>query len=386
MRVFKLYMRIIKKNLGILSVYLIAFATISIIMTFSSIKDNSNKEFVQSKSAIAFFDEDNSELSKDLKKNLEKVAEIKDIEDNKEKLQDALFFSQISSIVRIEKGFSQKLVNGKEAKVEVNTIPNTYSSTYVELAINNYMNTAQGYYKNTNLKEQELIVNINKDLDHSTLTELMEKEASTEVKGTVTYFNYLAYVLLAVIILGVGITMSTINDKLIKRRMLCSPLSYKRLNIELTLGHFALAITTLVLLLLFWFIPKMELLIQPIGKLLVVNAICITLAILSIGYLIGSVVKSKSAQNAAANVISLTVCFISGVFVPQEFLNEVVIKIANFTPVYWYIKANTMLQEISSFNFESLKPIYGFMAIELGFAITVWLVALVIGKNKRMSD
>lgn len=385
MKVFNLYMKIIKKNLGSIMVYLTVFATLSIIMTFSSIKD-SNNAFVQTKTNIAFFDQDNTIISQELKKNLEQVADIQDIQEDETVLKDALFFRKINAIVRIEKGFSDKLLHNETVTVEVNTIPNTYESTYVELAINNYIDTAKKYIQTTDMTQEELIQKVTSDLEKTTKTEFTKEEISSDVAGSYLFFNYLSYVLLAVIILGIGVTMSVLNDKMIKRRMLCAPISYRRFNIELTLGHFVYAIGILLILLAFWFIPRMYLLAQPVGILLILNAICIILAIISMGFLIGTLIKGKEAQSAACNVISLGCSFMGGVFVPQEWLNPIVIKIANFTPIYWYVLANNKIKEITSFQQPEVKSILMYMGIELGFAITLWLIALVIAKNKRTSE
>jgi len=51
-------------------------------------------------------------------------------------------------------------------------------------------------------------------------------------------------------------------------------------------------------------------------------------------------------MSAAANVFSLGSCFISGVFVPQDLMSNTVLKIASFTPNYWFVKANNSISPI----------------------------------------
>jgi ABC-2 type transport system permease protein len=110
------------------------------------------------------------------------------------------------------------------------------------------------------------------------------------------------------------------------------------------------------------------------------------LAALSISFLIGNVIRSKNAMSAAANVFSLGTCFISGVFVPQAFLGKTVIRIASFTPNYWYVKSNNSIVNISNFSMENLAPIFLNMFIVAGFAVAVLTVTLVVIKQKRVSN
>lgn len=387
MKVFKVYMTIIKKNLPAIMIYFIVFATISVMMTLGTAKDNGNNTFQQSKIKVAFYDHDNTSLSQDIKKQIEKVADIEQIEENSDKVKDALFFRKINAVISIKEGFTKALLEQQDInKIEVNTIPNTYSSTYVEMAINNYLDTASDYIKHTDLTEGQLIEQVNQDIGKETKANLAIPEKSNSWELSIIYFNYISYVLFATVIIGIGSTMAVLNAKNIKRRMLCSPLSNKRLNFELVISHFVYSIVILFGFLAIGFIMSPALFTNPATILLVLNAICLLLAVISIAFFIGVLIKSKTAQSAAANVISLGTSFISGVFVPQEWLSDVVLKIANFTPVFWYVKANSTIREITTMDIASIKPILGYMAIEIGFAITFWLISLVISKRKRTSD
>lgn len=51
-----------------------------------------------------------------------------------------------------------------------------------------------------------------------------------------------------------------------------------------------------------------------------------------------------------SNVIALGMSFLSGVFVPIEFLGDGIIKIAHFLPAYWYIMGARL---IDSGNYQS---------------------------------
>jgi ABC-2 type transport system permease protein len=122
------------------------------------------------------------------------------------------------------------------------------------------------------------------------------------------------------------------------------------------------------------------------GLLLCINALVFTIAALSISYLVGLLLKSRDAQRAIANVLALGFSFISGVFVPQEFLSDKALTIASFTPTYWYVKANNVIGTLSSFSFNNLSDVFIYMLIELGFAMAIFSVALVVSKQKRVTN
>ncbi len=64
-------------------------------------------------------------------------------------------------------------------------------------------------------------------------------------------------------------------------------------------------------------------------------------AALGIVFLIGQVMKKAETVSMVSNVIALGMSFLSGVFVPIEFLGDGIIKAADFLPAYWYITGST---------------------------------------------
>ena len=60
--------------------------------------------------------------------------------------------------------------------------------------------------------------------------------------------------------------------------------------------------------------------------------------------------------------------------------------VASFNPTYWYVKANNAIGKLSGFTFGNLSSISTYMLIELGFAIAVFSVALVVNKQMRITN
>jgi ABC-2 type transport system permease protein len=158
------------------------------------------------------------------------------------------------------------------------------------------------------------------------------------------------------------------------------------MNFQLILANLSYAVITWFVMIFMSFIMYGSYMFTAKGLLLLLNSFIFTFAALSISFLIGNSINSKGAMAAAANVVSLGSCFISGVFVPQAFLGKSVLRIASFTPNYWYVKTNNSIVNLVNFNMENLAPLFLNMLIVMGFAVAVLSVTLVVIKQKRISN
>jgi ABC-2 type transport system permease protein len=388
MQVFKVYFKVIQKNLNQIVIYIGIFLLFAVLLTNLSSNSN-NAGFSDTKSNIAFISNDkSSKLVDGLKDYLNKNTNIINIPDNTQKLQDALFFRQVDYIVKVPDGFTDGLLNGKDVQLQKTTVPGSTSSFYMDSLIDKYLNTARTYSDSIkNISQDQLVSNINKDLSQKTQVDVTNFNKQTSKDASCSYyFNYMAYSLFSVLILGVCSVMIVFNDTEIKSRNSCSPIKLRNMNLQLVLGNLSFALISWLILLIPGFIMYSSYMFTANGLLLLLNSLLFTVAALSISFLIGNVIKSRGAMSAAANVIALGSSFISGVFVPQMFLGKTVLTIASFTPTYWYVKSNNAIVDIVNFKLDNLMPVFLNMLIVLGFAVAVLAVTLVFTKQKRMSS
>jgi len=80
-------------------------------------------------------------------------------------------------------------------------------------------------------------------------------------------------------------------------------------------------------------------------------------------------------------VITLAASFLSGVFVPQEFLGAGLLRFAQFLPTYWYVRANNQIAEVTRLNLDG--PLLQSLAMQLAFGLAFLSLALAIAKNRR---
>ncbi|MCB2291319.1 ABC transporter permease [Clostridium sp. CS001] len=388
MPVFKVYFKIIKANKTQMFIFLGIFLAISLLYSLSATTKN-EENFSQTKTNVTFINlDENTALITGFKEYLSKSANFIDVENKPEKLQDALFFREVEYIVTIPKGFTQDFLQGKPTELQKIVVPGSTSRMYVDMSINKYFNMARVYINNSKgITPENLAKEVSKGASLDTNVELKSFGVKKQNNAlAVSAFNYMAYSLFSVLILGVSSILMVFNNKNLQRRNLCSPMKNKSFNLQLIMGNLVFALAAYGVMAGFAFILNRDQMMSYNGLLLCINALVFTIVALSISYLVGLLIKNRNAQSAVANVLALGLSFLSGVFVPQEVLSDKAMAIASFTPTYWYVKGNNVIGKLSNFSFDNLSPVFTYMLIELGFAVAVFSVALVVSKQKRITN
>ena len=387
MPVYKLCMKITRKNIPNLLIYIIVFLIVSSLMAASAQKSYKEQEtFSRVKTNIVFINEEESPLIEGLKAELGKTANFIELPDETEALQDALFFRRVVYILRIPEGFTQKFLNGDYMPLKKTTVPDSYSSAYIDLAINKYLNTARLYIQHTDgITQEELVSHLKENLSKETNVEIPYSEPKADLNYSNYFFNYLAYSLLSILILGMSALMISYNDRDLKRRAGCSPLSDTAANLQFILANLTFAMVSWLIMVIFCLIIDAKNILTLNTFYFIISSFIFAFCGSGMGFFIGSVAKGTEAISAITNVVVLGSCFLSGVFVPAEFLGSTALKIASFTPSYWYVKANNQIAQLTHFDAAYIKPVLSDMAIVFCFGIAFFALSLVIRKNRRYS-
>lgn len=298
MQVFKTYFKIVKKRLPLMLIYFGVFVGVAMIIT--SITGNTGAAaFVETRSKVALFDRDGSPLSKGLAEYVKANAVLVDIPDDGQSVQDALFGGNIEYALRIPEGFSRDFMSGgTPSPLQRTSGAGSTGGVYMDFVVERYLNMAQLYVKNApNLSEEQVVADVASDLGNS--AEITVKKYNG-VAGTDTlayYFNYLAYSILAVMILGVSSFMMAFNDTDLTNRTRCSPLTQAKLNMQVIAGNAVFALVVWVAMCAMVFITYGKTPILPVALLLCVNALAMTIVGLSIGFLAGKFVRNPGVQS-----------------------------------------------------------------------------------------
>ncbi len=384
MTVFKLCLKIFRKNLKAMMIYFGIFIFVSIMLASNNPAEKMTG-FSMTKTRIGIINEENTPLVKGLKESLEEIAEFKTIEDNPNTIQDALYYRDVHYVLRIPKNFTASFMEDTTATLSKTSMPDTTSSIYIDLKIDQYLNTARLYLNQTsNIDQNTLKTYVLEDLKTKTTVKMLNPNTINGDEAMMQYyFNFLAYTFMFVIIIGVSTIMLVFNNPTIKKRNACSPLPASKMNLQFFLAILLFALLTWVVLIsISLYFGRAEL-SNPNTKYFIINSLLFGLTSSAISFFIGNLVKNREAISGIANIFTLGSSFISGVFVPQEMLSTGVLKIASFLPTYWYVKANSQISTISHVDWSNVSFIPKSFMIQIGFFLAFFILAMVVGKNSK---
>ncbi len=383
MKVFSLYAKIVKKNFVSLIIYIIAFFGISLL--FVSIPQNTATGFQEVQVPVVIENNDpDSELVEGLLTHLEKYVIIEEVDANY--INDALYFREIHAVLTIPQNFTDDVLAGNNPQIEEQSIPGEdYTMLSINRVIDKYLHLTKLYYDYLDLSLTEIIDLVETDLAQEAIASRQTTETNT-LGGVVNYYNYLSYLFFALIMSIIGIIMIRIKKKEVKQRMIISPYTQWKVNKELLFGHFifSLGICLLMCGVSFLYFPQQMKTIN--GVFLMVNALCLCLAVLSLGYLISLLIKTENALPAIVNVVSLGSSFIAGAFVPQFLLGEEILLIAHILPNYYYVRNNEQIAYLSNLDWDNIKDIVANMGIQLLFAFVFMILAFIVSRKQMQVE
>lgn len=378
MTVFKCYMKITKKNIGMILMYFIIFAVISLAMFYVNKGDNSNSKFTSSKLNAGIVDNDKSGVSEKLADYLSKLHNADMLENDIGVLQEKMYYNKYDIIIQIPEGFSEKFMSG-DAKVSITQQPGTYSYMYVESQINDFINRIIKY--NIAGYTLEECFEKAKDIKESKVT-LVDVNGNG---GNMPYFAFLfqffPYTSIAILGNVLGIIVCSFRKREVKNRIAASAVPLRRQSAESFLAFLVLGVLVWAAFLVLAFVMGgKELLNNANMFYYILNAFVVMLLSLSIAFLAGIIAKKPDMVNMIITPVSLFMSFLGGVFVPLNILNSTVRKIARFVPVYWYEEINNKLSEYAEIPADVVKEIWGGMGIQVLFALMFIALTLAISK------
>lgn len=375
MIVFNNYFKIVKQHIGII----IMFTSIAIGISIANTSYSSEEDFVSVVPKLGIINYDESNLSNDFTKYIEENVESVEIEDSEKDIQDSLYTNKVDAILIVPDNFAAELLSGKNPDVKIKKSAQN-NSEYVELLINRYFKIAEVYSK-TGMTENDIIENVNKDVRNEIEVKISGDQKSNLQKLAV-YYSFENYAFLSIFIFVIGTIMCIFNNEHIKKRNNISKMKQKSFSNQLFLGHLVLTLTIWAIFVIASIIIYKDLMFTMNALLLVINSLCFALTTTSLAYLIGCLIKKQNVISGVQNVVSIGLSFISGCFVPAEWLAPNIVNFAKIFPSYWFIQGNYDIVNLSKFDFETIKPIILNYAIILAFGIVYFIISNVINRKK----
>lgn len=382
MIVFKGYAVIIRRNIGVILMYIVIFAAIALGIQQAYLSTGADKGFSSMKLKVAVIDREGGLLADMLRQRMAQDQKLVEIEDDDQVIQEELYYSNVEYVMIIPEGAEEKLRRGEMAVQNI-SVPGSIASYYVEAQVNNLLNQLRVWLASGFSMEEacQRTLALGETQAEVTLKDVNGNAGIRE--GYNYYFAYMPYAFLGSSILAVGLITMEFKKKGIRQRIQSSAVPFWKQNL-------AMAGALLLIGGLVWGICMILQGIfyrggafgSPNAGIYLLNSILCILTALSLGFLTGSLTGSPTALNGMNNVISLGLCFLGGVFVPLEMLGEGVQKAAYFLPTYWYSVINGLLGDYAALSAQMQSTIRKGFLIQLLFAAACFGITLMIRKKQ----
>lgn len=384
MQVFKLYFKLLKSYKGVIILYFVIFMAVALVMTKNLASDN-DVAMDETKLDIMIVDEDGKTFGKVLEEYFGKRHNLSDIEYDKEKITDALYWRELDYVLIIPEGFEESILSHETEDMELQNmkVPGYYDAVYFESELTMYMGKLKGL----------LVAGYSIEEAGEQLMKLQAQQTEVKIASFVNekqndictiFFAYVPYLFITLGMNGIGLILIVFNEQKVKDRMECSCTTMKERIAGLSCGTLVFGLLMLAaVVIVAGILSKGSIFTDNRFPYFLVNMTAMMLFGLSLGFFAGTVAKNRDAVSGLVNVISLTLCFLGGVFVPQEFFSETIMKVAKFFPTYWYVATNTSIGAMKELTPKLAGDFITQIGLVVGYALVVFAVTVAIISNKR---
>ena len=378
MTVFKTFWKIVNKYKGTIILYtvmLISFGGINLA------SNDTTTTFTSTLPNIAIVNNDQkSVLTNNLISYLSENSKVVDIENDEEKINDALFYRDVSYVVYIPKNYTNDVLKGMNPTINIKST-NDYTSSLEEMMLTDYLNLQNTYLKLTTdqAKLTNYINDTLKDKSEVVLTSKVDTKSFSKVSR---YFNFASYSILAVVIFIITLVLTSFKEKTVNKRIVVSSMNYKKHSGLILKSSLLYALIVWALFSLLAIILLGKSVLNTRGLLLILNTLVFTLQALTFALLISSLVNNKDAIGGIVNVVALGSAFLCGAFIPSMYLPEKVVSISHIFPAYYYNNSNNLVTSLEVINLTTLKPFITNIMMMLVFMLVFIVLNNFVIKNK----
>ena len=379
MTVFKTFWKVVNKYKGTIILYTVMLLTFG---TMNLKTNDINTTFTNSKPDVLIIDQDESLISKNLVDYFDKFANLVKVEESEDKIDDALFYRDVSYVIYIPYGYEKDILNGINPELEIKSAGD-YEASLANMLLSRYINVQNIYSKSVD--NDELIEAINNNLANSANVNIVSKMDNVKSSNIASFFYFASYSIMAVIMYIICLVLSSFHDENVNKRTIVSSMNYKKYNRLVLISSFGFSFIVWILYTLLGFVLLDDML-SIRGVIYIINTFVFSFCALNLALLISSLTSNKNAINGIVNVLALGQAFLCGAFIPAEFLPEFVLKIAHIFPSYWYINSNNLMSTMEVINFNNMKPVFANLLVLIIFSIVFMIINNFVSLKKQVVD
>lgn len=383
MQTFKLVMRLFKSHRNSLLIIIGVFFGIAVIMSDLN-SSKASGDFTATRLCIGMVDEGNGTIADFIRDYFGEEHDLKDFQYDEKEIVNELYWKSVDYVLMIPEKADEEFLK-KDGKISLNCMKvpghsaNGLFETELQICLaklhallNAGFSMEEAQEKLLSMKDEKAEV-------------IMAKTVNENSRDRISRFlMYVPYLFIAICVEGIGFILLIVNGRLVKSRVECSSTAMKERIAGITLG--ILCFGLFIYLMVFAVgavLSGGSLFTDSRTPYFMLNAFVLLLFSLSLGFLTGMIAKSTASLNGYQNIFALALCFLGGVFVPQEVLGEKALQVGRLLPTYWYVvsteQISSMVKVTAKFNEEIMKNSF----IIFCYAAAVFSLALLVMATKR---
>ncbi|MEN8906669.1 MAG: ABC transporter permease [Clostridiales bacterium] len=353
--------RIFKKPIVILFMILVPVGFITLITGLSG-GDTSQKL------VVGVVDNDNTEFTERFIENLSKTATIKKLE--KSKIQNRILEQSIMTAIILEKGITDKLINGKDFNIKTISLDKTNLSYPIKIEINNYLNAAKSIAEKNVGNENKFYGSLDIYDKQIFSTKIINTKEEGNNKGLLS--QQIGFLVMSMLFMSSFATNIITKDKVEKTyyRVITGPIKISNYTIQSILSFLVVSIVQVFLIFGFLKFVMGYGFDGGFGYMLIFGVI-FSLVCVAFGVAVSSTVKDEKQLGIIISLSISPMCMLGGCFWPKDFMPEFLNNIGLFFPTSWIMEAfNKILSG------EGIESVYNNIYVLLGFAVLFSLFAI----------
>ena len=382
MQVFKAFFKVLKKNMSGIIMFVFIYMGITIIVS-NSMQEKQETDFSKVSLNVALENKDAGAMGDALSRYLGGNNNIKDMPTEKEALQDAMYYQEIDYVLTIPEDFTEKFAAGKrEGLLEGTVVPGSASASLVESEIEGFLKTASMYLEAGFDMEKALKLTA-EDVEKKAKVTFLDGTDSAQMPGGYFFFQYIPYVFICMMILGIGVVLRAFGNKDLSARNKCSAMPFIKQNAQVILGCMIFTISVYLVFIIMGCIYVNDYMFSTQGALSAMNAFVFSICSLSVAWFVAQFAKNTAMLNIFSNLFGLSFSFLGGVFVSLDIMGEGTKQVARFVPSYWYVIANREIQKVAGFS--DAGRVYQSFLVVLVFSLAFFTAGLFVKRMKLRS-
>lgn len=327
--------RILKSRINLIFMIIFPIVFVSISMASS---------FQLPKTTVGIVDKDKTRFTKDFIKNLSEKNNVRVF--NEADIKDKLINNGADYIMVIDKGFTEAIINNKEAALRGYSIQESNISLPTKYYVDSYINSVKNIGAASKGDEEKFyngLESFNKGSFKGVYRDINNSQRKSNT------LQALGFLIMSMIFLSNNTAQLILDDKQNKTffRIFASPISTKSYMLQNILSSLVILLIQITLI----FTIMVKIFHAEFGmSLFSVYALYLLFSLMcvSLGVAVVSISKNTRQAGAINSFITVPMCMLGGCFWPISFMPDILVKISNFMPTTWILRAASKVIDGSS--------------------------------------